>query len=112
MSILINWVINGIAVFISGYLLSGVQIDSFVTALIVALVLGIVNAIIKPVLVVLTFPITLITFGLFTLVINALMIILTDALVKGFQVDNFWWALLFSIVVSIVNSVLYRFTDK
>ncbi len=112
MSIFINWVINGLAVFISGYLLSGVQLDSFITSLIVALVLGIVNAIIKPVLVVLTFPITLITFGLFTLVINALMILLTDALVKGFQVDNFWWALLFSIVVSIVNSVLYRFTDK
>ena len=112
MGILINWIISALAVVITSYFLKGVHLDSFVTALLVALVLGIVNAIIKPVLFVLTLPITIITLGLFTLVINALMILLTDALVAGFSVDNFWWALLFSLVLSIVNAVLHSFTDK
>lgn len=112
MSILINWFISGVAVFVSAYILPGVDLDSFVTALIVAIVLGVVNAIIKPVLLILTLPITIVTLGLFTLVINALMILLVDALVPGFQVENFWWALLFSLVLSIVNGVLNSFTTK
>ena len=71
-------------------------------------VLGIINAFIKPVLIILTLPINILTLGLFTFVINALIIILTSGLVPGFKVNGFWWALLFSIVLSIVNSFLHQ----
>ncbi len=112
MAILINWLISGIGVFLSAYFLSGVHIDSFFTALIVALVLGIVNAVIKPILLFLTLPITIITLGLFTLVINALMILLADSVVDGFKVDSFLWALVFSLVLSVINTVLFRLSDR
>ena len=90
MSILINWLISGMGVFFTSYLLSaGIHIDSFLTALIVAVVFGIVNAILKPILILLTLPINLLTLGLFTLVINACMVMLTSNLVTGFKVDGF-----------------------
>ena len=108
MGILANWIVSGLAVFLSAYLLSGVHVDGFATALIVAVVLGIVNAILKPILIILTLPINILTLGLFTLVINALLILLTTNLVSGFKVDGFWWALLFSLVLSIINSVLHH----
>jgi putative membrane protein len=79
---------------------------NFWTALVLALVLGILNVLIKPLLVVLTLPITLVTFGLFLLVINALMVLFASHLVPGFTVDGFWWALLFSMVVSLINLIL------
>lgn len=110
MNILINLLISGLAVFITAYLLPGSHVDSFFTALIVALVLGIANAVIKPILFILTLPITVLTLGLFTLVINALMIELASWLVKGFRIDNFLWALLFSLVLSLINSILHRFS--
>lgn len=108
MNLLIKWLINGTAVFASAYLLSGVHLDSFTTALLVALVLGIVNSVIKPILFILTLPITIITFGLFALILNTLMILLTDTLVKGFFVDSFLWALLFSLVLSLVSSIINK----
>lgn len=106
MEILINILISGIAVFVTSYLLPGVTVENFGTALLVGIILGVVNAVVKPILLFLTFPITLITLGLFTFVVNALMILLVDALVSGFSVSNFWWALLFSLIVSVVGSVL------
>ena len=108
MKILINWLISALAVFCAAYLLPGVHVPDFQTAFVVALVLGIMNAIIKPVLILLTLPITLLTLGLFTLVINAVMILLAARLVPGFQVDSFLWALIFSIVLSLINSFLNR----
>jgi len=108
MNILINWFISGLGVFFTSYLLSaGIHIDTFITALIVAVVFGIVNAVLKPILIFLTLPINILTLGLFTLVINALMVMVTSSFVSGFKVDGFWWALLFSIILSIVNSVLH-----
>ncbi len=103
MKILINWLISGIAVVVSSYLLPGVHVADFFVALVVALVLGIINAILRPVLIILTLPINLITFGLFIFVINALLVMLTTALVPGFTVDNFGWALLFSLVLSLIT---------
>ncbi len=105
MKTLISWFISALAVLITAYLLPGVHVDSFVSALIVALVLGIINAFIKPILIILTLPIGILTLGLFTFVINALLILLTANLVPGFTVDGFLWAIIFSIVLSIVNSV-------
>lgn len=110
MGFIINLLIGGLAVFISAYVLPGVKVDSFLTALLVSVVLAVLNAIIKPILVILTLPITLITLGLFTFVINALLILLASYLVPGFKVDGFLWALLFSVVLSIVNTVLSSFT--
>lgn len=106
MRLLTYLIINSIAVFISGYILSGVHLADFLTAVIVAIVLGVLNTFIKPILLFLTLPITVITLGLFAIVINAVLILLTTYLVPGFTVDGFWWALLFAIVLSLISSFL------
>lgn len=111
MKILARWVISAIAIIITSYLLRGIHIVDFQTALIAALVLATINITIKPILFLLTLPITIITFGLFTLILNAIMILLTAAIVPGFTVDNFWWAILFSIVLTVVNYFLYKLLE-
>lgn len=110
MKILINWIVSAMVIFIIAYILPGVHISSFVSALAVALVLGIINAFLKPVLFILTLPITILTLGLFTLVINALLILLASAIVPGFVVDGFLWALVFGIILSIANAFVQKFT--
>jgi putative membrane protein len=108
MNFIMRIVVSSIVAFGLSYILSGVHIDTFWTAIVLALVLAILNAIVKPILFVITIPITLLTLGLFYFVLNALMIILADKFIKGFAVDGFWWALLFSLLLSIVTSVLYK----
>lgn len=95
--------VNSVGIFIIGYLLSGVEIKNFLTALGVAILLGLVNSFVKPILVFLTFPITILTFGLFILVINALMLMLVDAMVDGLRIKHFGWAFLYSLLLSILN---------
>lgn len=109
MSIVINWVISAIVILIASQILPGVHVDNFINALIVAVVLGIINAFIKPVILIFTLPINILTLGLFTFVINALLVMLTSYIVKGFVVDGFLWALIFSIVLSLINIVLDKF---
>ena len=99
--------LSALAVVILANVLGGVQVDSFITALIVAVVLSLLNLIVKPVLVIFTLPVTILTFGLFLLVINALIILLADRLVTGFSVDNIWWALLFSLLLSFLQSIFF-----
>ena len=106
MAILINWIINAVAVLAVAYLLPGVMVEGFIGALIVALVLGILNAFIKPLLILLTLPINILTLGLFTLVINALLILTASALLPNFQVENFLTALLFGIILAVVVYVI------
>ena len=106
MNIIFRLIISALAAFITAYILPGVHLDSFVSALILAAVLGILNVLIKPLLVILTLPITVLTLGLFLLVINAIIILLAAKLVNGFHVDGFWWALLFSLVMTLINSFL------
>jgi len=108
----IRFLLTGLAVLLAAYLLPGVSVEHYGYALLVALVLGIVNAIVKPILVVLTIPITFVTFGLFLLVINALMILLVDWLIDGFNVDGFWWALGFSLILSLFNSLFKDLTKE
>ena len=108
MKFIMRVVVTSVIAFGLSYILSGVHIDTFWTAIIVAIVLAILNAILKPILILLTFPITLVTFGLFLFVINACIILLAEKVVPGFVVDGFWWALLFSLLLSIVSSLLYR----
>ena len=86
-----------------------IRVDGFMAALVAAILLGIVNTIIRPILVILTFPLTLLSFGLFLLVINALMLWLVSALVSGFHVSGFWGALFGSILISIVSWILSKF---
>jgi len=109
MKILLHWFLRAMAIVITAFLLPGIVLKSFFVALVVAVVLGIFNTILKPILVVLTLPITILTLGLFTLVINAGMIMLTSRFVDGFHVPNFWTAFLFSLILSLVNAVLHAF---
>lgn len=98
--------INTVAIILTAELLPGIHVDDPLRAALVALLLSVLNVTLKPILIVLTIPITIVTLGLFLLVINALMILLASNLISGFAVDGFWWALLFSIVMAIINSVL------
>jgi putative membrane protein len=112
MNFLIRILVTALVAFGLSYILSGVHMDTFITALLVAVVLAVLNALVKPILVLLTLPITIVTLGLFLFVINALIIIICDKLISGFSVDGFWWALLFSILLSIVSSFLYSTGKK
>jgi putative membrane protein len=112
MGILVNWLVTTLAVLVVAYLLPGVAVRSFVAALFTALVLGLVNAILRPILVILTLPLTLVTLGLFIFVINALLVLLTSAIVPGFEIRSFWWALLFSLLFSVVSFVLHRIVPR
>lgn len=108
MQILINLLISGLAVLISAYILPGVKVDGLFAAVVVAIVLGIVNATIKPLVSLLTLPLNVMTLGLFSLVITALMVFLTDWIVPGFAVSGFISALLFGLVLSFINGVLFN----
>ena len=103
--------LNAAALIIAAYLLPGVEVDNFYSAVIVAIVLAILNAFVKPLLIIVTIPITLLTLGLFLFCINAIILLIADKLVDGFDVKGLWWALLLSLVMSILNSI-FGITDK
>ncbi|WP_298737330.1 phage holin family protein [uncultured Chitinophaga sp.] len=112
MNFLIRLLVSALAAMLTAYLLPGVKIDNFITALILALVLAILNVLVKPVLIILTLPVTILTLGLFLLVINAIIILFASGLVSGFKVNGFWWALLFSIVMTIINSFMHGLASR
>jgi putative membrane protein len=112
MNFIIKLLLTGLAVVITSYLLNGVYVDSYYTAVILAAVLAILNAVVRPLFIILTIPVTVFTLGLFLLVINAVIILLADYFVTGFSVDGFWWALGFSIILAIVNSIFDEFVKK
>lgn len=112
MNFLLKTLISTFAVFITAYILPGVSIDGFLTAIIVACCLSLLNTFLKPILIILTIPITIFSLGLFLLVINAFMILIASKFIDGFVVNSFWWALLFSIILSIVTSLLEIPTRK
>ena len=111
MPILIRWLINTFAIGITAYILPGVSLDGFFTALVTAAILGFVNGFLRPVLFIFTLPLTILTLGLFTFVLNALMVLLAAAMVPGFHVAGFWWAVLFSLALSIVLFFLGELTE-
>jgi putative membrane protein len=106
MQLIIRLIISTIAVLVTDLLLPGVHADDFVTGLLVAVVLGLLNAFLKPLLILLTLPVTLLTMGLFLLVINAGLVLLAARIVTGFVVESFWWALGFSLLLSVVQGFL------
>ncbi len=106
MKALIKILLGALAVFAASYVLPGVHVQDFWTALVVAIILALVNAVLRPILVLLTLPVTMLTLGLFLFVINSLMVLLVARIVPGFVVDGFWWALLASVVISIISGFL------
>lgn len=108
MKLLIRIFITSALVLLIANFMPGVHVAGFVTALLVAVVLGLLNIFIKPIFVILTLPFTIVTLGLFLLVINAIIILLCTNIVGGFSVDTFWTALLFSVVLSISQSIMYK----
>ncbi|MCC5884886.1 MAG: phage holin family protein [Gammaproteobacteria bacterium] len=112
MNLIVKIVLTALAVFGVAYLLDGAEVRDFVTALIVAVVLAVLNTFLKPMMKIVAIPITILTFGLFLFVINAALIMIASHFVDGFFVDGFWWALLFSVVLSVVVSFLESVVDN
>ncbi|MCD7898302.1 MAG: phage holin family protein [Bacteroides sp.] len=106
MGLILQILISSVAVYFTAWLLPGITVKSFGSSILVAIVLGLLNAFLKPILQFLSFPLTVLTLGLFLLVINTIIILIASALMESFHVENFWWALLFSIIMSIVVSIL------
>ncbi|HNT44199.1 MAG TPA: phage holin family protein [Syntrophorhabdaceae bacterium] len=106
MGLLLKWLIMAASIIIAAYFIPGVRVGSFFSALWVALFLGVVNILVRPVLILITLPINILTLGLFTFVINAVLVLLASSVIKGFEVAGFWWALLYSVVLSLVNYVI------
>jgi len=105
----LHWAITGVCLWIASHVFRGLKFDTTGALVVSALLLGLANAIVKPLLIVLTLPITFLTFGLFLLVINALMILLVGWLVKGFRVSGFWTALFASLFISILSFIIGGF---
>ncbi len=108
MEIILVWILNAVALLVVAYILPGITVASFGSALIAALVLGLLNTLVKPLLILLTLPITIVTLGLFLLVLNALVFWFAGSVLKGFHVNGFWWAVLGAVVYSLVSGLLSR----
>lgn len=106
MKLLANWIVSGLLILVIAYLLPGVTVSGFFVALVLALVLGLINAFVKPFVMFLALPINLLTLGLFAFVIDALLIMLAAYLVPGFDIAGFWWALVFALAMAAVNMVI------
>ena len=112
MTFILRILLTAVVVVFLAKFLPGVAVTGYFTAIIVALVLALLNLIVKPVLIIFTLPVTIVTFGLFLIVINAIIILLADAFVGGFDVSGFWIALLFSILLSIFQSLLFSLAER
>lgn len=106
MNIFLRWIVNALLIMIVAYLVPGFVVHSFYTALIVALVLGLTNAILRPILIILTLPVTVLTLGLFVFVINALLIMFVSSIVKGFEVNGFLPALIGALLLTVLNGLV------
>jgi putative membrane protein len=103
---LLHWAVIALSLWVASHIFKGLSFDSGSSLAVSALLLGFVNALVKPLLIVLTLPLTLVTFGLFLLVINALMVLLVAALVRGFKVSGFWTALFASVFISLLSTLI------
>lgn len=112
MKTIIHFVVSALAILITAYILPGIHVSGPFTALVLAVVLGVINAILRPILVLLTLPLTILTLGISVLFINGFLIILASYIVPGFIVTNFWYAFLFGIVLAIVSYILDIFEEE
>ncbi len=112
MTLLLVWILNAVALLVVAYVLPGIVVASFGSAMLAALVLGLINMLVKPVLILLTLPITVVTLGLFLIVLNALMFWLAGSILKGFQVNGFWWAVGGAILYSLISGFLSNLINQ
>ena len=112
MNFLLRILITALVAFGLAHFLKGIHVDTFWTALIFALILAVLNVLVKPILILLTLPLTIMTLGLFLFVINALVVLLASRFVDGFSINNFWWGLLFALLISLITSVVFSQIDK
>jgi putative membrane protein len=112
MNFVVRILLTAVVAFALSAVLPGIHFQSFWTAVVLALVLALLNFILKPILIILTLPITILTFGLFLFVINAIIVLVAGKFVNGFSVDGFGWALLFSLLLSLLTSILYKDTRR
>ena len=112
MKTILRVLLTALAVVILAKVLPGVEVDGYVSAIIVAVVVALLRFIVKPILVILTLPITIITLGLFLLVINAIIIMMADYFISGFSVDSIWWAILFALLLSILQSIFHSVLEE
>lgn len=112
MNLLLRFLINALVLYGAGEVFSGIFVSSYMEALVAVLLLSIVNAVIKPILTILTLPVTILTLGLFLLVINGGMVLLVDWMLTGFEVAGWGWAILLSLILAIANLVLGKQTEK
>jgi len=108
MNFIARILVSALAVFIVAHILPGVEVDDYMSAILMAVVLAFLNQIVKPILTILTIPITVFTLGFFLLAINAIIILFAEKLVSGFHVSGFWTALLFSLILSLITGILNR----
>lgn len=109
MKLILHWFLSAIGLLLTAFLVPGAAISGLITALILAVVIGSINAVVRPLLVALTLPLTVVTFGLFLLIINGITVFLASMIMPGFTVNGFWTAVLFAIILSIVNGVIHSF---
>jgi putative membrane protein len=112
MKIIIRLLVTAAIAFILAQILPGVHVDSYTTAIWFAIVLGLLNIFLKPFLIIFTLPLTILTFGLFLFVINTVTVLLASDWVKGFKIDTFGWGLLFSLLLTIITSLLFREEER
>ncbi len=112
MNLIIRTLLSALAVLLLANILPGISVSDFVTAIIVAVVISLLNLIVRPILILLTLPVTILTLGLFLLIINALILLLADRMIDGFEVSGLLWALLFSLLLSVVQAVLFSFLKE
>jgi len=112
MTLLLVWILNAVALLVVAYILPGIVVASFWSAMWAALVLGLINMLVKPLFVLLTLPITIVTVGLFLFVINALIFWLAGSILKGFQVNGFWWAVGGALLYSLISGFLTNLINK
>jgi len=112
MNLLLRILITALVAYGLAHFLTGVHVDTYWTAVVFALILAVLNVLVKPLMVLLTFPLTVITLGLFLFVINALVVLLASRFVRGFSIDNFWWGLVFAFLLALITSVIFKEMDK
>lgn len=112
MRILKQWVAAALVILAMAYVAPGIHVNTLTTALFTAIILGLINAFIRPIIILLTLPVNILTLGLFTLVINGLMVVLASKIIAGFSVDNLGWAILLSLILSFVNSSISHEGEK
>jgi putative membrane protein len=107
--LLIRWLVLTVAILVASYVIEGIRVSSFLSAFFAAAVLGILNAFFRPILIILTLPINILSMGLFTFVINAVLLMMASGVISGFQVRGFWSAIFGSLIISLVNWFLSAF---